>query len=817
MENVTSNALSQIQENYAQEMAYLQAIKTDEGTIAAEQAMAKADKAGEYTHYSHWSWGACGHTSGTDYHASKAEAYSAEEHDISQLSQKVQGLESQIEKLAPSDSTLEDLFGALNGLNMGSSKTNGEKGNFLDSSDFNKALNTLEKMITEQMEIDEDADEANSSSNVSQSDLKALQQETSLQALESSQLDGLFSALDSSREAYTKDLNQAGVGAAGQNQVDATLDSIGITGMGGENSKKFALERIIKEAQGALVSIESAMINLSSIKADMVNQAFQPIEFALTGIEREVKTILNSKVPASVKAEKLGKLLQLVLGFLQVLIQTADTLKTQNKQKMAQANIQAQKLNLQDITADGQIYNELKAQAAKMKTVQKVLTGLEIFAAVAFTLMGSVGFAVAMIAMTVATQTGLTTDLTNALSKRYQNDGQSEANAQVEASATTDGIAMMATLLGGAGIDALVQNLERTLVKEAVEESVQAASQEISVSARSLTESEPDMTPEEAQIKAKNIATESATIAAKETVKKMYQRSFGSILGYVARAAARNMSNFAERFSASAAEKLASFGDGKVLSEELENAVSKATKDAVSQAVNEMTKLSENGAPLLEKDIQTIAKRAANVSLKKIGEESVAAERTFLEKLKSGEYRNQTATVFAGMYMMGSTNFLIDLAQAAQARDHDVSEEKFQQIVETTMEVIQALMQAIAVLKGGGFDTAVLSDEPMPALNMAQKASNVAMTGSQIGQGSVDINQGEIDEKQAAVQENFQLVQSFDSFLKTMRDDQNNGEDKPASGFASEIQFLEKEQSFLAAHMWDGFSAGCRVLAARSV
>ena len=769
------------------------------------------------THYSHWSWGACGHTSGTDFHASKAEAYSHCEHDISKLSASVKSLEAKIETLAPSDTSLEDLFGALNGLNIGRSETNGEKGSFLDSSDFNKALNTLEKMIAEQLEIDEDTSEAGDSSNVSQSDLKALQQETDLQALESSQLDGLFSDLTSSREKYTKELNSAGVKNAGQSEINSTLDSIGLTGFGGENSEKFAIKQRIKEAEKALSSIESAMIDLSSVKADMVNQAFQPIEFALEGIEKEAQAILHSKLPPSVKAEKLGTLLQLVLGFLQVLIQTADTLKTQNKQKIAQANIQAQKLNLQDIRADDEIYNELKAQAAKMKTVREVLTGLEIFAAIAFTLMGSVGFAVAMIAMTVATQTGLTKDLTSALDERYQKDGQSKANAQVEASATTDGIAMMATLLGGSGIDALIQGLEKTLVKEAAQEAVEAASQEIEASSKSLAESMPDMSPEEASLKAKEIATESATIAAKETVKKMYEKSFGSILSYIARSAARNISNFAERISSTAAEKLATFGEGKVLSEELKISVTKEANSAVSKAIQEISKLSENGSVLLARDIPTIAKRAANTSLKKIGEDSIASEKTFLEKLKSGEYRNQTATVFAGMYMMGSTNFLLDLARAIQAKHPDMSKKKFQQIVETTMEVIQMLMQAIAVLKGGGFDTAVLSDEPMPALNGAQKLSNLAMMGSQVGEGAVDINQGEIDKNQAEVQKNFQLVQSFDEFLKTMRDSENNGEDKPGSGFANEIQFLQKEQSFLAAHMWDGFSAGCRVLAARSI
>lgn len=813
MSQSTQNILSKIQNDYAQELADLNNIAQNEQKLSNDQTTANNDLNNEHYTTSHWSILDMGESTGNVHtRQSVVNAYNSMEGHINSINSEITHCEGNLESLDAS-SSLKDLLGALNGIDLGTSVTIEQKGvaatanEYLNERDLKDAINTLVTMIQQQLQIDENLSEASAGVGGSGEslDMLVIQEE----AKQSGEFNSLSNVLLSSLSTYT---NEEGAAQVAEHGSDAITQAVGSFGWNDSNSKIRDAERHMRQASRALQAVVSAQQDLSKVGADMANYAFSSTLLAVDNILQEVQKILSDpKLSTKEKEAKLAQCLQLLLGFVQIVLQTAENLRAKNSQKMNKANIEAQKLNLQKMKYISQEFAEVEKQEHEMKICQKVLMGVEIAASIALAVSGSIGVAAAMLAMTIADATGATQHWTDDMANDLNNDGAK--NSKLDADAIMMGISVLGTMGAGAAIDQLVARVTSAIVNAETQAVVQAS----------------DMLIKEAAEKATSKAIEEVGGTVSDAVKEQAeQAAYNTIKETAEKAAQTAAQNAAKTFSKRSVADLVALRVRKSVTTEMTRAIQRSVEEAVKVAVKDASDAAVNAAKTTISSatnaaaVQTATQVIAESTIREIVSNAAGkAIDTIVNAAKSiGKNENFRSALWAGVYTTASTNMLVDIATGIYNNTHGkhkISKKEFEEIVETCMEIVQMLMQAIAMLKGGGFMDQAMSSDPNPVLRGAQAASSIAMIGSQMGQTSLNYQQYYTLEKQAEAVKELGKTEAYISFLRSYMDDQNKNATQSNPEITTEEKRLAQEQLWLSAHMWDGMEAGCKILAAKSI
>lgn len=744
-----------------------------------------------HEHYetTHWSWGACGTTTIEHTHMSMVQNVNNDEGLINDLTSERASIEKNMEALDPSN-TLKNLIATLNGLaggNASSTATNDSSNpSYLDYSDATVAINDLMDMIKQQIEIDNNLEYSNGSTDPKT--LTALQ-ELQIENNQSSTLNSLSQLLTGA--ATTQHGVVESDRAATYNQSALEL-AVGSLGWNSSNITHFNEEQKLAAAKRLYQAIENAQNDLTQVSADMAMRAFKSISLEMNNIMSEVQKVLaDVHLSPKEKEVALAKLMQLMLGFLQTFIQIAQNLRNQSKQKIEQANISAQKKNLQSIKADGQILHKVQEQQHTLSILHDVMIGVEVLATIAFAVTGTIGVAIVMFAMTVMDVTKETTKLTNDLAQKE--------GSQLGASATMTGIAIAATMLGGAGIDMLLQRMT-AVIEIAVEVAERSASEAIE---EAITKSTTGaLSRDEAESAVNTTVKRTSELAAKNAAKQFYKNN-------------------------SVAARLGNYGKTAEMQSKY---IAKAVEKAIRKAVEEIAEKASSGTVITPEIINTVAEKAAIQIFKSTAKASAieAADASNAKKFISSVKKAYNAAIekipenvrsgmWAGVYTAGSTNMMVDFLPTSNNATESSSKKDFQEFVNIAMEIIQMLMESIAMMKGGGFLDQMASEDPSQAVQGVMRAGAIMQTGSQAVNTGSDFQQYAIDEEKAQATKNLEMTQAFNNMLQTYSTQDKEATAQASSGLNLEEKRLAQEQLWLSSNMWDGTNAGCKVLAAQSI
>lgn len=789
--DTAQNALSQIQIQYKEEMADFGLMKEIAHLDASLNGAIAYDNNNKYSYTSHYSWGACDYTTTRYTHESLINAANtASNIENNDLTPMQNAAEKNLETLlgVSGTSSLADYIGALNGLTDGSSNTTPTI--YLNNNDELNAINTLLGMIKNQIEIDSGYEETKSGS----IEKVSLHEEL---ILESEQEGSFNNFMNTFNKDYLTATNNE-VTDNGNVTVDQLkAETIGTQLGYGSANKNYLNEKLVSQAATRLAdAFVAAQNDLTNVSADIASDAFQTIMTSINTLMKEMKAVLtDTKLTPKEMEEKLTQILQMMIGFLQMFLQMAQNLRSEYKQKMESANITAQKMNVNSMKADGTTLLSIENEQKSLNKLEKIMSIVETIATVLFIVTGSVGAAIAMTTMLVLDKTGVV--------KKWTQDLSNDEGSKVGGAATMTGIAMAATMLGSVGIDLLVERMDATMVM-AIRNATRSATNEINSVTEKVSASLSELGIKNANEQAENLV--------KETVEKTVEL------------AAKNASKeFYKNFTPITACKLLWSRLKGVADKKFETFVTRSVKTAIKDATKELENSFKPGSQALS--IQEISEKAAAKIISKPRVAVASPNATWWERLKvtsKNGYNKFIETtpkaihsgLWAGMYTAGETNLLV----STQGNPDSDKNQNTKKIVERTIfEMIQMLMESIAMIKGSGFLEQMETPNAFDVVTGVQRVSNGMQLASQAMGSGANYVQYEIDEKKAASTFSLQEVQAYNNMLHTLSNQDHDSADANASGLSIEEKRLVKEQAWLSSHIWDNMNAGSRVLAAQSI
>lgn len=789
-ESTVQNALNVIQDNFKEEAVNDSQLKIISNLDRQFHNAIQYDKANEHYYTRYYSLAGCDYSTVEHTHASMVDGINHAEQSRQTLNPLLTQLESNMEALDPSKN-LSDLFASLNGF-VGESSSQNSNPSFLDNKDETQAINTLLGMIKEQIEVDAGMQEE------SDGEIKELSihEMLILESKQSSGLASLSSHLESSYLATNKDIGNDASAINGFNSEELLAGSFGYN----DSNKKLKNDGLLKQNANHLYqAIYAAQNDLTQVSADVASNAFESLMLSINEVMKDVEKVLsNPKLSAKAKEAKLAQLLQLMLGFLQMFIQAAQNLRSENKQKMEKATIVAQKTNLQDIQTQAQTIQEIHAQEKSLKILHTVMQWVEIAATAAFIVTGTVGVALAMTTMLVLDKTGTT--------KKWTNDLANDEHSKVGGSATMTGIAMAATMLGGVGIDLLTQQMEvmaEDAIQVNVNDVVTKATEKLGGTAAGAM-----VDPQ-----AEEVITMTVKAATKQAIKNA-TKEFYKDLSF-----------------ASATKMMMAKARGEA-NQKFEVFVKESVETAIKNAVKEVSESGTPAAQITPEIIQTASEKAAASIVKK----TVRSEEDFSnapcykkpfyyvskayyaihDKMVEALPSVVRSGMWAGVYMATDTNLFVDLTLDNQSAKSAANEKSSKVAEKTTMQVIQMLIQMIAEMKGGGFTDLMDSINGSTVVQGMQRASAVTQVGNSGVQSGSNFVQYGIDQKEANAIEIAKETQAYNELAHELSN-QDHASAASNAGLSTEEKRLADEQLWLSTHVWDGTNAACRVLAAQSI
>lgn len=794
----SQNVLSVLQNEYNEQMCDFSQIKILSNLDGALAGAIAYDKANETYYTRHWSWGACGETTVEHKHQSMVIGMNNAENMISSLNALRAPVESNLEQLDPS-STMGDLISSLNGLSptsasaMNTSATNTSQNIFLYTKTELSTIHDLLTMIKEQIEIDSAMEAPKGSKEpTSLSVLQVLQLEEAQAATFNSLSQLLDTAATNANTVFNSDKKSASDSAC-----HVKRRAVGSLGWNSSNKDYLNQEIALRAQERLQIAIANVQNDLTTVGADMALEAFDSITLAMSSLMADVQKILtDTHLTPKEKEAALAKILQLVLGFLQTFIQIAENLRSQSKKKIEQANITAQKTNLQNLKTDGEIYKKVQEEQHKLAILHKVMIGIEILATIAFVATGTIGVAIAMIVITSLDLSGQT--------NKWTDDLSNDEHSKLGGSATMTGIAMAATLLGGSGIDMVLSRIASSM--EAAVETAMVNSEHIIEAA---TEKAADsIGDDQAEDLIHETATQTAEMAAKTAAKQFY----------------KEMSSIDAMESV--AKTILSKIKGVASNTKFEKFIINAIEDAIKRSVEEAaSSVASSGTTLTPEAIRAIGEKSAAQILKRTAQNEVSAAASTsprldaFKKMVSGAIEkipeNTRSALFAGMYTAAATNMFVNFAQTEQSDHHDSKESET--IVRTLMSIIQMLMESVAMMKGGGFLDLMKSEDPSAVMGGIQRGGSIMQVGSQGITAGSSFQEYVINEEQAKATQNLEETQAYNNMLRALSSMNKGTSNESNSGMSVEEKRLAQEQIWLSTHLWDGTNAGCKVLTAQSI
>ncbi len=792
-ESTTENDLHKIQgqfqaeEYYANEMGIL-------GDDAVDfNAGIQYDSLHEHSETKHWG------VNGTIFYTTSINHNIVNDHSTATASKtSADAFKESVEKCLTSldnSVTLSDLIGSFNGLTKDDSiaADRNKTAMYLETKTEKTMVNNLVKMIKDQIEIDNHMTEKKHGGHT-----KTLSdyQEILLENDQSTLLSSMRTALDTDQvTVHGKEEHLRGeINAYSFGKVLLAK----VFGIATDTTQKSQL----KKDKALFQTIIQAANDLDTVGADISMRAFQSVMNSVNGLMKDMKQILaDVHLSPKEKEVKLAKLLQIMLGLLQIFIQVVENCRSQNKQKMEKAETVAQKLNFQTIKTNTEIFTSLEKTEHTSSIVQNVMKDVEIALSTLFIATGNIGMAVMMTTMLVLQEKG---DLSKWTSELASKEGGSKTGA----SFTMAGIALGATMLGGVGIDLIAERI----VSEISTTIVAAVSTDV---AESLGQKMVEDTNEKIATSYESLLKETTETAVKAAARESYKKISLAALG-------KNIWNYLvdSEFRQDAAAGLKA--EMKVFVKDVgEKAYKQGLKRVTSEAQQATVKA------LTDTEIKAFAQETASRLL--IEPETVLGENAgFLKKLTTGVYgrnldralesvprlRNALYSGFAaGTYTLAATN----LATNAYTTHCTDDSKKKKNGIEILLEIMQEIVQMLAMVKGGGAIDTMKSGDPSAALSAMFKGAAFMQLAEQGTQTFCAVEKGVTLDQQATATGRIQTAQAYDNELRALAGQDKSSTDPSASGLNIEYKRLEQEQAWLAEHVADNTNAADKVLLAQSV
>jgi len=674
----------------------------------------------------------------------------------------IKGDEEQLSAMDPAFSRLASALNAIIGISSVDGQENSEQSILFIANNLQKTKALLQEIYTAfQDEITAgQAGVTNNSTDLSTDEADAIdemQQTNAAQGELNSAINGL--ATDATN-AYTQYLS------AYQDEKDTSMFSLD-SHVGQDLVAKWENTVSQKAFTNSIGDLAS------SIASGEIEVAFSSINTAVESLFKKVEKILED--PSAVSSGKdLGKILNLmmlVLGYFNVIQEEVEKLKTENEQQMSKANLKATEMNLGASQVMAAIAQVVQAEAHVLKIVTLVTT---VVLGVVFTAMApGIGTAILMAGMSsyeaYESQTGdqQTKALTQDIGSGFQDLGVSSQLSQILSSVTIALAEVVVVVAGGAGIDLVVEKASQAAIREAVQEAEEIAS---------------------------NAANQVEGQAAKEEVR--------SAVIFAARSGAEMA---AKQFNKQALYKIVFGGSLKV-------ATKQAAKEAAELAAKDLIQLSDFSNPaVIDKVAQDSAYKAVSNSTKK-SVQQIEKEASRSAKAVAGK-----RALFTGIGGLANSNFLLNIANAIESADGKKLSKSEMEIVTITLQVVQEIIQMIAMMMGGGFGEQADLKQGSSSLLMAQKGMVGMQSVSMLSSSVSSLGVGEVDETQAVVVKEQQIIgalsSALHSFLKEVQQDSN----KERALFMQKLMAEVKSQESLSSNLYDGNTTGIEILVSGAV
>ncbi len=530
-----------------------------------------------------------------------------------------------------------------------------------------------------------------------------------------------------------------------------------------------------QKSDEALMNSLSAMQNLiGNALEDLAGSAgvdpgMLQLQVMLEDLSRKIEKIMQDpKLSLKEKQTQVLALLMYVLGILGLVKAQSEASKAGNEQKMSKAALDVSQMNIDDLQANQKIQVELAKESAITKKIMQVVQ--IIMFAVMVLLCPSAVFLLLLSADFIMNQlqdAGIMKEsIGQMIGDKIGSQIGGEAIYALAELALTGG-------LSAAG-DALVQALAEQSAKEVEEIAVREMAEEIENGAKTLCRNTVgEGFSQEALNEAKTLLETSVRQAAHSAAKKAYlafmeQSIWNWVSGGVTLGA-----------------KKAALAAGK-------EAAEKVLQEASNRTVAE---LQQNAAAIIER----CANNAAGAVL--------GIDEGEISKLDSiGQFASRRSALrftSFGVYALGNTNILSDLAKIIEKKSKD---EHLSPDIAILCSLLQSILQMLAMLLSGG---GLSLRGSMSLINRLATVSQIGGMGSSVG---LDISQGQTYSRQGDVTRAILDESAIADFLHQFLEQLQKNISASRQNETQDIARDRASTRSLSGHLMDGANRGIRVL-----
>jgi len=579
-------------------------------------------------------------------------------------------------------------------------------------------------------------------------------------------------------------------------------------------------DEIMENARAMKKEISSIIEELAPSIAQVSSSEFIQVQFLFHHVMHELSDVLGK---AHVSQEEVGKILGLVmfvLGLFQVIEQAQENTKTEYEKLIAQANMDATKMNMANQQASQQIAQETYTNEQTMQTFQIVTT---LVAGLASALTGGAATAALMIALTMLSlpicsgNTSVLGNLTKKIAKAIGNDLHNQDTGKILADIIVTVCEVVLT--GGAvGVEGFAARAAvKTIVQESVDSAMQASQETIE---NAVAQATKDMTNPNQIAAARQVVEkafrEAAEKAARGTAQHLSRQSMGAIGLKAGRSILRKIGmnvkgTLGAEIKKTTEEAATLAGKTAVKSTRI---VKLATQMADVAGTTTSTLIESLAAKTITKEAATAADNAiaetlnidvsstTNGILKRIARTlgiNTTKEPTDISATKNLLIRAGKAAVLGGTFGIGNNNLLMDIATAVSDK-HNKTLDTAQLIA---AELTQAILQMVAMffaLSSG----IPLTQAPVALMRFAMISQGCAQA---VG-SAASFQMANMLEVQADTETGLQMANAIAELLHTTLQEMEERLKSSQEAYVEKEKTESRLMNQLAIHLYDGTSAG---------
>lgn len=721
----------------------------------------------------------------------------------------IENLNEEIAEAEAGDSTFTDLTDSvddcMDSLTTAENNVDGED----DIDDCNLLIEDLQVIcqtmtdlvnaMSQELVVQEDADEMTylQQNGGSTADMMALaQQSITDQGAVNTTLINLRNYLNTTMQVYNQEWNDADTDENGIHWWNYMGGGFGASA----RNEKSNDEAIKTNAQNMMDLCLAINANIAPIIASYTPD-FMQITLMLDALMKKLAELLNNSAGMSPE-EKQQSVMQLnsevmaiftmVVGLLTVVQQQATTDRQESDAEMDQATNDASEMAMVNSQAQmKQVVQNIAYEAIMSHIMKGSEYAMQVLAILAAPGIGGVLVSVVLAALE---DSGVMDMLMSKLSSVMGGLG---------AAIFVTGIEMLATMGGGAALDAAMNSAAQTATKSMVEKLSETA---IKDAVESGTKKVAESLGEDAAKMAKPAIEQAAKDAAEKACDKTFaayfkQNGMSLLTGWLKEAATGEVGTATER----------------MVQESFEVAIKEAAQSGAANAAEVIITVgfdaSADAAELLsaleqvpEGTINNAAAKAMKMSVEDM--EKIELDETWGDTAQTAAVRGG----YAAAYGVGANNVLIDLLNACAKEQEGSDEDKWYRQLTMALEILQALLMIVAQVGGTGIGRGINTSEATQT-QLFTKIANGLMPVDIGVKAVTEGTQAGIDFKQADATEALMQFQMMIDMLSQAMAPQIQGRQQQQVQHDNEILVQEeKSNREMASHLYDYLNVSAQVL-----